>query len=320
VEQLGILCSTLSCHSSDGAMWNELLLVVVMEMLVAWQCSEEGRLVSDLGQLSVVTPELMGTVSIRCSRMNTGRWVSHWLHAHRSEVHRRDSCQLVKSRVHLLVVLHTIIRRVGLDGSEQVVCLCVRDLNLLLAPERPLDFLHPTNTGRPRMVRIAIGKILWWASKRSVVCHRRQNVALICSIRRSVPGAAQRSGQPYSARFTQVLLDGLLEGAWEHIIERRIINTSDGLCADEVVQLARQIVKLRPHLSFFLHLCLYLLVRLISRQVFLGPISSCFNLFNVGLAAIIVMEEPATVPTSIKLLDDCCTMVEKHGVQPLCPF
>merc|ERR1719446_1936138 len=100
-----------SAQTSYSATWNELLIVVVMEVLVARKCREEGRLVPDLRQFSVIAPQLMRTVSIRCSCMNAGWRIADWHMTDWIEVDRCNACQLRQSSVQLLLILHSEVRR-----------------------------------------------------------------------------------------------------------------------------------------------------------------------------------------------------------------
>lgn len=117
-----------------------------------------------------------------------------------------------------------------------------------------------------------------------------------------------------------MLLDGLLKGSREHVIERRVVDTSDALCTHEVVQLTCQVIELLSHLIFLLHLSFHFCIGLVARQVFLGPISALFHFFQILLAPVVTVQIPAAPPTSIKLLDDGCTMVEEMGIQALRPL
>lgn len=96
---------TTSIQTSNSAAWYELLFVVVVEVLVSRQRGKERRLVPDLRQFCVVTAKIKGTILVRSSRMNTGRWIGTRGHTDRVEVNGRNTRQLVKLSIQTLVIL-----------------------------------------------------------------------------------------------------------------------------------------------------------------------------------------------------------------------
>eukprot|EP00405_Crypthecodinium_cohnii_P010509 CAMPEP_0206427994 /NCGR_PEP_ID=MMETSP0324_2-20121206/5383_1 /ASSEMBLY_ACC=CAM_ASM_000836 /TAXON_ID=2866 /ORGANISM="Crypthecodinium cohnii, Strain Seligo" /LENGTH=242 /DNA_ID=CAMNT_0053893403 /DNA_START=490 /DNA_END=1219 /DNA_ORIENTATION=- len=131
-------------------------------------------------------------------------------------------------------------------------------------------------------------------------------------------GVFARTSEAPPCKSPEVLLDRFLEGLRKDVVVRRIVDTSNGLGAYEVVQLAREIVELLASLHFFFSLGLRQLHAMILLQPLLRDLTTLFNPFQVALATVEMMKMSTASPSSEILLHDRSTMMEELLVETPC--
>mmetsp|Transcript_48700 Transcript_48700/g.136217 ORF Transcript_48700/g.136217 Transcript_48700/m.136217 type:complete len:228 (-) Transcript_48700:607-1290(-) len=227
-------------------MGKQVALVIILELPVLWHSREEGWFVPDLRQLHVIASQLRRALAIGHGRVDAGRRRLLRWHPRRHEVHGRQACELGKPLLHFPILLWAVVRPRLLDRPVNVAGLRVRNFDLLPRPERPLHPLHSSSAGRPRVMWISARQVLWRALDRTqsgnllALRDTETSRPRRCTCYRDpVARLPQRLRHPHLQRISQMLLDGLLESPGERIVVGRIVDAWDGLCAHQVMQLAR---------------------------------------------------------------------------------